>query len=133
VIAADGLVLYYRVVDWRAPAGDHGPLDGVYMSTRSDVHAPFAPGKRVPGRARSYEVVSGVSADGLSLFMTSEFATHVLVRTSTSEPWGDPGPGMNPAMLPGWRSIPVEGCHRIITTWTPGGCAAERTVWLEAE
>jgi Protein kinase domain len=133
VLSADELALYYRVVDTRAPAGDSGPLDGVYMTTRADVHAPFTPGKRLPGRARGYEVVSGVSADGLSLFMTSEFATHVLVRKSTSEPWGDPWEGVTPAMLPGWRAIPVESCRRIVTTWTPGGCQAERMVWLEAE
>jgi hypothetical protein len=133
VLAADGLTLYYRINDSRAPAGDSGPLDGTYSSTRRDRNAAFPPGARLPGLARTYEYVTGVSADGLSLFMTSEFRTHVLVRTSTDKPFGNPADEALPAMLPGFRAIPVEDCKRILVTWTPGGCGNEYTAWLEAE
>jgi hypothetical protein len=129
-LSADNLTLYYTVLDGRSP-GDIGPLQGVYASTRSDARAPFPVGARLPGRARSYEYVSGVSEDGLTLFMTGEFVTHALVRARTNQPFGDPFENALPALMFGFRSIPVDGCKRIITTFTPGGCAAEHIVGLE--
>ena len=134
VLSADELTLYYRANDDHADA--RGPLDApTFASHRAQRRAPFAPGERLSGRARYYDYVSGVSSDQLSLFMESEYRTHVLVRASVDEPFGDPSPelGMLPALLPGWRSVPTADCRRIATTWTPGGCESEDIVWLEAK
>ena len=131
-LSADELTLYYRVFDHSAGPDDLGPLDATYAATRTERDAPFAPGTRLPGRARYYDIVTGVSSDNLSLFMASEYRTHVLVRASLDKPFTDPGEGMLPAWLPGWRAMPVTDCRRIATTWTPGGCGNEDIVWLEA-
>jgi predicted Ser/Thr protein kinase len=131
VLSADERTLYYRMID--PGTTDPGSLDGNYAATRADPHAPFAVGKRMPGRGRQYDYVTGVSADHLSLFMEGDFRTHVLARASVDQPFADPGPGMLPALLPGWRAVPLADCRRIATTWTPGGCEREDIVWLEAK
>ncbi|HET9992724.1 MAG TPA: hypothetical protein VFQ65_29520, partial [Kofleriaceae bacterium] len=131
-LSSDERTLYYRVIDSSAGPADQGPLDGNYAATRADSHAAFAPGTRMPGRARHYDYVSGVSSDHLSLFMAGEFRTHVLVRASVDQPFTAPE-GMLPALLPGWRAVPLADCRRIATTWTPGGCESEDIVWLEAK
>ena len=128
VLSNDGLTLYYRFND---DGHDEVP-DGPYAAVRADVRAPFHPGRRLGGRAPLFEYVSGVSSDGLSLFMASEFETRVLVRTSTALPFGDPAYTLEPARMRGWRAIPLEDCRRIVTTTTPGGCESEDIVWLDA-
>jgi predicted Ser/Thr protein kinase len=131
-LSPDQLTLYYRSVDRSQGPGDQGPLDGVFAAVRADAAASFTPGTRLPGRARYYDVVSGVSSDHLSLFMFSEYRTHVLVRDALDKPFGDPALGMLPALLPGWRTVPTRDCQHLLTTWTPGGCAAEDIIWLDA-
>jgi hypothetical protein len=130
VLSNDELTFYYRIDE---PAqGELGAPEGAYESVRADVHSPFHPGRRLGGRALFFEYITGVSSDGLSLFMASEFETRVLVRTRTSLPFGDPAYTLEPARLRGWRAIPLQDCRRIVTTTTPGGCEAEDIVWLDA-
>jgi hypothetical protein len=128
VLSADGLTLYYRLED--TVEGEVGPLDGNYVATRPDRQAPFTTPKRMKGRARGFEYVSGVSSDGLSLFMSSDFETRVLVRATTSDPFGDPAQWLAPAVMHGWRAVPLADCRRILTTHTPGGCANEDIAYL---
>jgi hypothetical protein len=132
-LSPDERTLYYRVYDNSGGPDDQGPLDGVYAAQRADASAPFEPGTRLPGRARYYEYVSGVSSDHLTLFMSSEYRTHVLVRASVDQPFGMPGENMLPALIPGWRAVPLADCRRIATTYTPGGCEREDIVFLEAK
>ncbi len=132
VLSADGHTLYYRVIDGSVAAGDLGPLDGVYAAVRADPDAAFAPGTRLPGRARYYDAVTGISSDHLSLFMTSEYRTHVLVRSSVDQPFGMPADNMIPAEMQGFRTVPLADCQRLLTTSTVGGCRGEDIVWLEA-
>ncbi len=131
VLGADALTLYYHLED-PGPAGDAGPRDGTYQTQRSDRRSAFTRPQRLTGRARRYEYLTGVSSDGLSVFMTVDFETRVLVRASAAEPFGDPAPGLIPASLPGWRAIPLGDCRRILTTSTPGGCEGEDIAYLEA-
>jgi hypothetical protein len=130
VLTADQRTLYYLVTDGRDTSGEPG-LSGSYEATRADTTVPFSPGQRIRGRARTYDMVTGVSADGSSLFMTAEYMTHVLVRASPDEPWAGPVPAGSPAVLPGWRVMPTQGCKRLLATFSIGGCHAEETVWLE--
>jgi hypothetical protein len=131
VLAADELTLYYRLDD-PGPPGDVGPQDGSHAAVRADRWSPFSPGRRVTGKVRQYEYITGVSSDGLSLFVASDFETSVLVRTSTAEPFGPPAWTLSPARLDGWRALPLSGCDRILTTSTPGGCEGEDIIYLEA-
>jgi tRNA A-37 threonylcarbamoyl transferase component Bud32 len=133
VLTADGLTVYYRVDDTVADNGEVGPLDGTYEAARTDLRAPFGQPRRLRGRARQYEYVSGVSADNLSLFMAADYETHVMVRTDTSELFGVPGHNASPQRLYGWRAVPLADCSRILTTSTPGGCESEDIVYLDAK
>jgi len=130
VVSSDQLTLYYSI--YEQIDHDAGPLNGSYASVRTDLRAPFPRGERLPGRARNYDYVTGVSRDGLALFMNYEYVTRVLVRADPREPFGDPGPTLRPPELYGWRAIPLAGCRRILTTDTPGGCVAEHIVYVEA-
>lgn len=129
VISADGLTLYYFVT---TPSAAEGPLNGSYVSTRPDRQSPFPASRPLPGAARRFENVTGVSLDGLSLFMKRDWETHVLVRTNTTEAFRDPVPGLHAARIPGWRTIPLADCTRLLTTYTPGGCDREDIVYVEA-
>jgi hypothetical protein len=131
VLSADQRALYYRVADL-GPDGDPGPLAGSYVATRAAIDQPFAGGKRMTGRVRSYEAVTGVSADGHTLFMAAEFSTRVLVRSGLDQPFGGPSDALIPAQLPGWRAMPVGDCSRLVTTGTPGGCESEDIIYLDA-
>jgi hypothetical protein len=132
-LSADELTLYYRVFDRSlGDPSDLGPLEGTYAAHRADPNSQLDPGTLLPRRARFYDVVSGISADGLSLFMSAEYRTHVLVRPSVDKPFGDPDLGMLPALLPGWRAVPTADCRRIAVTVSPGGCGNEDIVFLEA-
>ena len=63
--------------------------------------------------------------------MDYEWSSRVLVRGSTSEQFGGPFETQFPSIMYGWRTIPVQKCQRLLSTWTPGGCAQEDIVWLE--
>ena len=127
--SADGRSLYFRL--FQMFETDYGPYDGQYVVERPDVKSAFANPKRIRA-ARMYEYATGVSSDGLSLFMDASFESNVLVRSSTKEPFGDPGFTLKPARLPGFRAIPTADCRQILTTMTPGGCAGEDITYLDA-
>jgi predicted Ser/Thr protein kinase len=105
---------------------------GVYEARRSSLREPFSVATKLTGRAATYEYVSGVSDDERTMFMAAEFATRVLVREKLEEPYGDLGATIPPSRLPGWRAIPIDGCRRLITTVSPGGCQGEQSVFFEA-
>ena len=84
------------------------------------------------GRAGDYEYATGLPDDELTMFMASEFATRVLLRDTRDQPFGDLGTTIPPARLPGWRTIPLDGCRRLIATITPGGCESEQVVFFDA-
>ncbi|HUS28149.1 MAG TPA: protein kinase [Kofleriaceae bacterium] len=132
VLSHDELTIYFTVYDRVASPTEEGPLDGVYSSTRASTSAPFPPGTRMPGVARQYAYVTGESADGLTLFMASEFMTRVLTRRTRDGKYGAPFEATIPARVAGWRAVPSRDCSRLYTTETPGGCAAENIVVIPA-
>jgi hypothetical protein len=129
VLAADELTLYYRL-DGPDSESIAGRRNGSYAAARGDRKSAFLPGILMPKKVQQYEYITGVSQDGLSLFMNSDYETIVLVRAHTTEPFGEPAPHRSPARLGGWRAIPLAGCQRILTTGTPGGCENEDIVTL---
>ena len=139
VISHDGRTLYYRVHDRVEHRALAGRFEAAYETTRRDLRTRFTAGERMQPGVTHYDHVSGISSDGLSLFMNDEFTTRVLVRATTSEPFGGVTAPRSiagladPAALWGWRAVPVAGCDRVLTTITPGGCATEDVTWLEAE
>ena len=141
--------LQWGVVLFRESPGDIGDLDrlahveyqhfsvapdraGVYEAKRSSLREPFGTATKLTGRSTTYEYVSGISDDERTMFMAAEFATRVLVRDTSEAPYGDLGVTIPPSRLPGWRAIPIDGCRRLITTITPGGCESEQSVFFEA-
>jgi hypothetical protein len=131
VISADGRTIYYRVAQNGEREGYLGDLDGLYQATRPGSTGAFTGWHRIAGAQKRYDFVSGVSADGLSLFLVYEYATRVLVRATTEAPFGSPNPGGLPLTLYGWRAKPVAACQRVLTTITPGGCEQEDIWFLE--
>jgi hypothetical protein len=105
---------------------------GFYEAKRSSPREPFAPATKLTGRSTTYEYVTGISDDERTMFMAAEFATRILVRETSEESYGDLAPTIMPSRLPGWRAIPIDGCRRLITTITPGGCESEQSVFFEA-
>jgi tRNA A-37 threonylcarbamoyl transferase component Bud32 len=130
VLTADGLTLYYNIHDAEAQRGQPGPRDGIYVATRTDLRSPFTQPQRLIGKAQKYDYVSGVSTDNLTLFLTSDYMTFTLSRADTTEPFGFSADNLG--KLYGWRTIPLAGCGRILTTDTPGGCASEDIIFLES-
>jgi hypothetical protein len=125
VLSADRRTLYFRVNG----TPDHS---GIYEAKRASTSEPFGVGTKLTGRATTYEYVSSVSDDERTMFMAAEYATRVLVRSGPEEIYSDLSPTIMPSRLPGWRAIPIDGCRRLITTITPGGCESEQTVFFEA-
>jgi hypothetical protein len=138
VLAADGLTLYFHVQDPGTEPGEPGPLHGAYVAVRGDRQSAFGAGRRMTGRAQRYDYVTGISSDGLSLFVKYDWETYVLFRANPAEPFSDPAMTRDPAWtwraarLPGWRTLPLGDCQRILTTYTPGGCQNEDITYLEA-
>ncbi len=136
VLSDDALTVYYRFNEpGPAPTtepDDTGAYDGTYSAHRETTSDPFSEPHRLGGRARHYEYPSGVSSDGLSLFFSSDFETHVMVRATTAQPFGDPAWTVPPARIQGWRAIPLAGCRQLVTTITPGGCESEDITYLDA-
>jgi hypothetical protein len=131
VLSSDQRTLYFRILHPGDEPGLSGALDGMYLAERSAVGAPFERWQRLPGHGRKYGYVTGVSADGLSLFVADEYSTRVLVRASTDAIFNPPGNTLLPAKLYCWRAVPIDDCRRIITTISPGGCHAEDITFLE--
>jgi hypothetical protein len=132
VLSADERTIYFNIRDYDHAGADPGPMNGSYESVRADTASPFPRAARMRGRVKSYDYVTGVSSDGRTLFMTEEYTSRVLMRSSTTEVFGDPGPTLIPPKFYGWRAVPIEHCARVLSTDTPGGCAAEDIVYIEA-
>ncbi|MBK7076339.1 MAG: serine/threonine protein kinase [Myxococcales bacterium] len=131
VLSADGRTLYFYLHHAGGQPGYPGPLDGMYQADRDDVTVPFHDWARIPGGAHGYDYVTGVSSDGLSLFLAEEYSTRVLVRASTTDDFAGPRDNLLPIQLDGWRAVPVDGCRRIYTTISRGGCHNEDITVLE--
>lgn len=128
VVAPDQRTIYFTI---GRPDGQPADGAGIYEAVRPDPTASFGPARRVRGRAANYEYVTGLSDDELTMFMASEYATRVLFRRSRDQPYGHPDVSLPPRLV-GWRAIPLDHCRRVITTTSPGGCASEDIVFLEA-
>jgi len=128
VLSADRKELYYTIEDPDPVTSELVSWTGTYVASREDLHGPFASVRRLPAIAQRYEYATGISADGLTLFMASDFSTRVLARATVSEPFGGPAP-----LLPGWRAKPLRDCMQLVTTVSPGGCRNEDIVYLDAD
>lgn len=118
VLSTDGLAFYYHVTG----AGDSS-LDGNYESVRSSTSVPFPPGALLPSLVQTWDGVSGISPDRLTLFVTKSFGTALLTRSSLSQPFATPLAGSPPGSA--YRVVPIAGCDTLIGTCEPGGCVNE--------
>jgi hypothetical protein len=118
VLSTDGLAFYYHVTG----AGDPS-LDGNYESLRSSTSVPFPAGTLLPALVQAWDGVSGISPDRLALFVTKNFGTAMLTRSSLSQPFAAPVGGSPPGSA--YRVVPIAGCDTLIGTCEPGGCLNE--------
>jgi hypothetical protein len=119
-LSADGLELYFTV-----------PEQGIFVARRASTSEVFPLGERASEDVQAYEYVSGVSSDGLSLFLTRQFQTTVLSRPSTSsDEWTA---ASAPPTVGGWSVIPLAGCQQLVGIHSPGGCAKEDVAFFTLE
>jgi predicted Ser/Thr protein kinase len=125
VIAHDQRAIYF-VIHALSP----GEKPSIHVAERRSTDVPFGTAERLRGYAQNYDFPTGITADGVSLFLTEEFGTRVLIRHAPGEIFAGPGGPALPSRLPGWRTVPLGDCSRMLTTYTPGGCHAEEIAWL---
>ena len=122
VRSADGLAFYYQVAG-ATTASDNG----IYEALRAQTTVPFSAGQKMPANVQAFEAVTGISSDRMTLFVTAAFATSILSRTSTFQPFVGSG-ATGPTQA--FRVVPLAGCSALLGTCEPGGCAAETIcVW----
>jgi predicted Ser/Thr protein kinase len=121
VLTADGLAFYYRVFDEKDPAAD-----GIYESVRTSTAEPFPPGRRLGGAFHGWNVVTGVSADRMTIFVDINWQVIALTRDSLDEPYQNPNAPMGAPLMPGARIRPFGDCTQLVGTCTTG-CNNEET------
>jgi hypothetical protein len=120
VISADGLAVYYTLVD-----GDNPDLAGVYESVRGSSDAAWPAGTRMPQVVQDQGIVTAISSDRLTLFLEQSFATSVLTRLTVDDPFANPNDPAPPPSLPGFRARPLADCATLIASCTVAGCPGE--------
>jgi hypothetical protein len=135
-ISADGLSLYL----YSDRPGGRGDYD-LWVTTRYTTSAPWGPpvnlGPTV--NSSSYEYQPNISADGLSLYFTSNrgggsggYDLWVTTRTSLSDPWGPPanlGPTVNSSSGDYQPSISTDGLSLFFASTRPGGFGPD-DIWV---
>ena len=120
-LSADGEEFFYSV-------SSADPLvAGLYVARRDATLGAYLPGTRLPDPAQGYEFVSGLSSDGLTLFVTRSFQTFVLSRPTTSGiAFANPNaPDAEPTVA-GWSVVPFRlDCTQLVGIHSPGGCGNE--------
>ncbi len=133
IVSKDGLRLYFNVFDTSATPDEPGTVAGNYVTTRTDRARPFPPSARIAGYARlGLQHFTAESSDGRSLFGDTDYGTGVLVRSSLEETFERAMTTTAMPRITGGRTMPVDDCSRVFTTYTPGGCRGEEIVWLDA-
>jgi hypothetical protein len=117
LLSGDGLAFYYRV----AGASDT-TANGIYEALRASTTAPFAAATLMPGDVQTFESISGISSDRMTVFVTKTFATQLLTRDSLAQPFTTPTMSTPPGQA--FRVVPIAGCT-LIGTSEPGGCQNE--------
>lgn len=121
-LSPDGLRFYYVV------RNDPNVLvNGIYEAIRTSTAVPFPSGVKLGGDVQSsFDLVTAVSADGMTLFGQKGFAMSALSRRSLKQPFTNPNaPAAAPA-VPGFRTRPFGDCAMLLGTCT-GGCNNEQT------
>lgn len=123
VLSGDGLAFYYRLGGATVTTDN-----GIYESIRATPTATFPAATKMPAAVQAFDAVSGISSDRMTLFTELSFATHIMTRTSLSQPFTVPATSMPPGAA--WRVVPIAGCAKVIGTCEPGGCGNEDVcVW----
>ncbi|HEY0986246.1 MAG TPA: hypothetical protein VGD80_04305, partial [Kofleriaceae bacterium] len=129
LLAPDQLTLYYRISQH---AESPSPVIGSYTTSRRQPGTAFPPGRLVDGvpyPAHSDEYLTGVSEDGLTLFLSRRYNTYALVRATLADGFHEPDFG---SRLVPWRLAPLRGCRQLIANVSIGGCEAEDIAILSA-
>lgn len=122
LLSPDGLTLYYLLA---------GGVDvtGFYEARRPALDAAFPAGVRLTGVIDSYWYITGVSFDGLSLFVEKDWDTWVLHREHASLPFEGPDPVPEEMLTSGFRVMPTnESCTAFVGNGPTIGCSNEEIV-----
>lgn len=121
VISSDGLAFYFRMDDVVNPSNT-----GLYETIRTSTAVPFPVAMKMPAPIQAHEMVTGISADRLTLFLQDKFfPTIVLTRRRVSDPFTNPNaPGPVP-VIAGFHIRPLGDCQSLMGTYTAGGCVGQ--------
>jgi len=133
VVSKDGLRMYLNVYDTTDAKNEIGPITGNYVATRIDRTRPFPPSVRIAGYARNgLGHFTAESSDGRTLFGDTDYGTGVLIRATLDGRFERTMETTSMPRIAGFRTVPVDDCSRVFTTYTPGGCRGEEIVWFDA-
>jgi predicted Ser/Thr protein kinase len=122
VLASDERTLYYAEAD--------ASLVVARVATRARRDAPFVPRPdRVGTTANSTENITGVSSDGLTLFVEKDYRTRAMIRPSVDVAFGELTSANH---FSGWNMTPVGDCSFLVGVASPGGCQAMDIVKMTA-
>jgi hypothetical protein len=125
-ISADGREFFYSEVTVDPNTG--AATFDLFRSRRADDSPTtiFPAGTRLPDSAQGYEFASGVSGDGLSLFVNRSFQTSILRRSSTEkDDFANPKDPEPAPSVGGWAVVPTKDCSVLIGISSIGGCNNE--------
>lgn len=120
-ISSDGLAFYFRMVDNPDPS-----QNGLYETVRPSTTVPFPTATKMSGVVQSYESITAVSSDRMTLFVQNySFQMAALTRKSIKQAFANPNfPGPAPS-LPGFRTRPLGDCQAVVATYSEAGCLGE--------
>lgn len=120
-ISNDGLTFYFRMID-----NPDSSLNGLYETVRTSKTVPFPSATKMPGVVQSYESITAVSSDRMTLFVQNySFQMAALTRKSIKDAFANPNfPGPAP-IPPGFRARPLGDCQAVIATYSEAGCLGE--------
>jgi serine/threonine-protein kinase len=126
VISQDGLELFITIRNTDPKADSpRGPF-WVYHSVRKRVGEPFPPFTELGDALLNVSIVTGITADRLTLFAGSDYTAAAFIRDTIDSPFRNPNYPTSAPLFPGFRTRPIGDCRQLLATCI-GGCNNEDT------
>jgi hypothetical protein len=126
VISQDGLELFITIRNTDPNADSpRGPF-WVYHSVRNRLGEPFPAFTELGEALLNVSIVTGITADRLTLFAGSDYTAAAFIRDTIDSPFRNPNYPTSAPVFPGFRTRPIGDCKQLLATCI-GGCNNEDT------
>jgi predicted Ser/Thr protein kinase len=122
MLSQDGLELFVTIRD---PMNKPRPF-WVHHSRRARAGDPFPPLTPLSDEFNNIDFITGLSADGKTIFAQSQYTVTVFTRENVNARFTNPNGDTAPPSVPGFRTRPLGACDQLIGTCTTG-CNGEDT------